>query len=260
MSRSRSPIPDSWPYVATHPVRAGQRPARGPDRRRPGGEGRSQIAEALGFAPTPEIERGFAGSFCSSLVHDVNATTGLLDRLGVADTDGEIVNAAFFANGDGGLATIRLRGGQAVWQMTHLAVPAIADYDERITLTFDDRIVELRFPSPYLNHFPTRLTVRHSDGRRLETREIRPDFGEAFVLRARGFLVGDRHRRAGPQHRRTGRARPEASVRPRPARGRSPIPDQAAPREDEGGTLAGGRGRARRRPELEDVDIGREKP
>ena len=43
------------------------------------------------------------------------------------------------------------------------------------------------FPSPYLNHFPTRLTVRRSDGRRLETREIRPDFGEAFVLELEAF-------------------------------------------------------------------------
>ena len=71
--------------------------------------------------------------------------------------------------------------------MTHLVVPAVADYSERIALYFEDRIIELVFPSPYLNHFPTRLTVRQSDGRRLETREIRPDFGEAFVRELEAF-------------------------------------------------------------------------
>jgi len=178
--------PDSWPFVAAHPcalvndlpeslIAAGR-------------EAKSrQVAEALGFAPSPDIAKGFAGSYCSSLVHDVNAAIGLLDRIGVSDADREIIGAAFFADGDGGLATIRLLGGQAVWQMTHLAVPSIADYDERITLTFDDRIVELRFPSPYLNHFPTRLAIRQSDGRRLDTREIRPDYGEAFLAELEAF-------------------------------------------------------------------------
>ncbi len=234
--------PDSWPYVATHPgalandlpeaLIADGRAAKS-----------SQIAEALGFAPARDIERGFAGSFCSSLVHDVNAATGLLDRVGVEDSDGEIVNATFFANGDGGLATIRLLGGQAVWQMSHLAVPAIADYDERITLTFDDRIVELRFPSPYLNHFPTRLTVRQSDGRRLETREIRPDFSEAFVNELEAFWSAIVT--AAPVRNTVEQARRDQALLVGLARhvaGRQSL-DRAAPRENEGGTLAGGKGR-----------------
>jgi Oxidoreductase family, NAD-binding Rossmann fold len=176
--------PDSWPYVDTHPhAFVGDLPG---DLIAAGNASKSrQIEEALGFAPPPDIARGFAERYCSSLVHDVNATTGLLDRLGVPD--GEIIGGAFFANGNGGTGTVRLLGGQAIWQMTHLAVPDLADYRERIALYFDDRIVELRFPSPYLNHFPTRLIVSRSDGRRLDTSEIRPGFGEAFVNELEAF-------------------------------------------------------------------------
>lgn len=176
--------PDFWPYVDVHPCAlvndlpealiADGRAAK-----------TRQIAEALGFEPTPEIAAGFAGSYCSSLVHDVNATLGLLDRMGVPD--GEVIGGSFFADGKGGMGTVRLLGGQAVWQMTHLTVPALADYSERIALYFDDRIVELQFPSPYLNHFPTGLFLRQSDGRRLETRQIRPEFGEAFVRELEAF-------------------------------------------------------------------------
>jgi predicted dehydrogenase len=176
--------PDASPYDETHPhllvadmpdeLLAAGRAARS-----------EQIAAALGFAPSPDVERGFAERYCSSLVHDVNATAGLLDRLGVPE--GEIVGAALFGDGKGGTGTLKLLGGQALWHMSHVVVPALADYDERITLTFEDRIVELRFPSPYLNHFPTRLTVRQSDGKRLETRDIRPGFGEAFVNELEAF-------------------------------------------------------------------------
>ncbi len=65
--------------------------------------------------------------------------------------------------------------------MTHLQVPGLPDYRERIALYFDDRIIELIFPAPLLNHHPTRLLVRDSDGSTLDIREIRPGYGEAFV-------------------------------------------------------------------------------
>lgn len=176
--------PDSWPYGEVHPCALVNDL---PEEMLAAGQAAKarQIAEALGFEPAPDIRRGFGDRYCSSLVHDVNATIGLLDRLGVPD--GEIVGADFFADGRGGLGTVRLLGGQADWQMTHLVVPAVADYSERIALYFEDRIIELGFPSPYLNHFPTRLAVRQSDGRHLETREIRPDYGEAFVRELEAF-------------------------------------------------------------------------
>ena len=118
-------------------------------------------------------------------MHDVNAVHGLLDALGVPD--GEIVGAQLFAGGEGGQGAVRLLGGQALWNMVHLAVPRLADYRERITLYFDDAILELEFPSPYLNHQPTRLTIRTSDGHTLSSRDIRSGYEEAFVEELKGF-------------------------------------------------------------------------
>jgi predicted dehydrogenase len=48
-------------------------------------------------------------------------------------------------------------------------------------------VVELEFPAPYLNHQQTRLVVRRSDGRRLETLQVEAGFEEAFVRELEGF-------------------------------------------------------------------------
>ena len=126
---------------------------------------REQVARAVSGLTDADDFKGFTGAYCSSIVHDVNAVHGLLDALGVPD--GDIVGAQLFARGEGGQGAVRLLGGQALWNMVHLAVPGLADYRERITLYFDDAILELEFPSPYLNHQPTRLTIRTSDGHTL---------------------------------------------------------------------------------------------
>ena len=80
-----------------------------------------------------------------------------------------------------------LRGREALWTMTHVEIPGLADYAGRISLYFDDEIVELVFPAPYLNHHPTRLVRRSSRGDRLDATLIRPGFGEAFVRELEGF-------------------------------------------------------------------------
>ena len=49
-----------------------------------------------------------------------------------------------------------LPGGGRV-SMTHLNLPGVPDYTERVTVYCTDRIIELTFPSPYLRHMPTRL-------------------------------------------------------------------------------------------------------
>lgn len=146
---------------------------------------RDQVERALPGIDDADTFRGFVGAYCSSIVHDVNAIHGLLDALGVAD--GDIVGASLFAKGEGGQGAVRLLDGQALWNMVHLAVPGLADYRERITVYFDDASLELEFPSPYLNHQPTRLTLRTSDGHTLSSREIRSGYEEAFVEELKGF-------------------------------------------------------------------------
>ena len=85
---------------------------------------------------------------------------------------------------------MRLKGRDAIWQMTHLFVPKVADYRERISLYFDDAVFELTFPSPYLNHFPTRLTVARSEGSRWEHAEYRASYEEPFVRELIAFWRG----------------------------------------------------------------------
>jgi hypothetical protein len=113
------------------------------------------------------------------MVHDVNAVHGLLDAMGLAP--GPVLSAAIFADGAGSQGTVDLREGAALWTMTHVEIPGVSDYRERITLYFEDEIIELVFPAPYLNHHPTALSVRRAAGGDLEKIEIRSGFCEPFV-------------------------------------------------------------------------------
>jgi hypothetical protein len=164
---------------------------------------KEQVAKAVTDIDDPNIYHGFVSAYCSAIVHDVNAVHGLLDALGVPD--GEIVGAELFAKGDGGQGTVRLLDGQALWNMVHLTVPSLADYRERIALYFDDEVLELEFPSPWLNHQPTRLTIRRSEGHTLASQDIRVGYEEAFVEELKGFwsaLVEDAPVRNTAEHAR----------------------------------------------------------
>jgi hypothetical protein len=77
-----------------------------------------------------------------------------------------------FAGGAGGQASVGLRDGQVLWTMTHVEIPGLVDYSERISLYFEDEIVDPGSPAPYLNHHPTQLAWRRSNGERLETSVI----------------------------------------------------------------------------------------
>lgn len=144
-----------------------------------------QVQRATGRLLGGAALRGFTNSYCSSLIHNINAVHGLLDVMGVET--GTVIGAAFFAGGDGGHGSVRLKERDAIWQMTHIFVPHVADYRERISLYFDDCVFELTFPSPYLNHFPTRLDVARSEGNRWQKTEYRAGYEEAFVRELIGF-------------------------------------------------------------------------
>lgn len=177
--------PDAWPFVRHHDTQA------------PGGDvapeliaavrtkQKEQVKRAVGKDLDELAYRGYTGAYSSALVHDVNAVHGLLEKLGVPD--GEVTGAQLYAGGEGGNGTVRMLGGQAMWTMTHLTVPKLPHYRERITLYFDDASLELEFPSPYLNHQPTTLTLRKGDGHQLHTSEIRAGYEEAFIEELKGF-------------------------------------------------------------------------
>jgi hypothetical protein len=177
--------PDSWPFNQHQGdfVKAEDVPAAliedGKRRRE------KQVQRATGRILAGAEMWGFTNSYCSSLIHDINAVHGMLDVMGL-DT-GNVIGAAFFAGGDGGHGSVRLNGRDAIWQMTHLFVPKVADYAERVSLYFDDAVFELTFPSPYLNHFPTKLTVARSEGNVWQKTEYRAGYEEAFQRELQGF-------------------------------------------------------------------------
>jgi predicted dehydrogenase len=176
--------PDSWPFVAHRDFVAGD--DVGPGLIEENAARRAaQVARALGQTPDRAGLIGFTGPYCSSLVHDVNLVHGLLDAMEL--TTGPVVGAAFFAGSEGGEAAVRLSPGGGLWTMTHLAVPKLADYFERVTLMFDDAVYELGFPSPYLNHHPTALVEKRSDGHQARTIVHRPSYKEAFVEELLGW-------------------------------------------------------------------------
>ena len=176
--------PDAWPFIRHSHTKFGNDV---PDEVKKAAvdKKQAQIEAAFGKPLSKLAFSGFTSAYSSALIHDVNAVHGILDSLGVPD--GEIVGAQIFANGDGGQGTVRLLGGQALWTMTHLTVPGLADYRERISVYFDDAMLELEFPSPWLNHHPTRLTVKKSDGYTLSCNDLRVGYEEAFVEELRGF-------------------------------------------------------------------------
>ena len=176
--------PDFWPYVAHRDYLAGDDvPAALIEES--GYRRAEQIKRALGRAASNAELRGFAGPYSSAMVHDINLVRGLLDAMDLST--GAIVGAAVFAGGDGAQGTIRLAPGEALWSVFHLTVPKLADYLEKVTLFFDDRIYELAFPSPYLNHQPTALTEKRSTGHHAETILHRVSYAEAFVEELKGW-------------------------------------------------------------------------
>ena len=131
-------------------------------------------------------ERAFGGGFLSAMVHDVAVVHGMLAHLGV-ELPAEASHGAFFDDGRGVQLAFPLPGGGRV-SMTHLNLPGVPDYTERVTVYCRDRIVELTFPSPYLRHFPTRLVVKRAGaGLALESIEHRVSYEEAFREELRAF-------------------------------------------------------------------------
>jgi hypothetical protein len=78
-------------------------------------------------------------------------------------------------------ASARLAPADAVLSMTWVATPKLADYSKRVALVFDDRLFELRFPSPYFNHQQTDLIEHQSSLYHHRKLAHRLSYAEAFV-------------------------------------------------------------------------------
>jgi hypothetical protein len=121
----------------------------------------------------------------------VYAVHGMLDRMGIEA--GEVVAGQIFSEGEAAAGTISLLDGRALWHLAQVLVPGVGWYRERYTLHFTDRVVELEFPSPYLNNQQTNLWVRSSSALRLETVHVQASYEEAFVRELEGFWASVVH-------------------------------------------------------------------
>jgi predicted dehydrogenase len=155
--------------------------------------GAEAITRALGH-PASSVQARAAEAYLSALVHDVSLAHHLLAATGVT-TSPPLADAAYFDGGRGVSLAWALAGGARA-HLTHLNLPGVADYQERVTAYCTDAILELTFPSPYLRHHPTRLMekrsyARPSDTSRpalgLATTEYRVSYEEAFRNELRAF-------------------------------------------------------------------------
>jgi predicted dehydrogenase len=145
----------------------------------------AQLREAAGRPLDEAGARALSNGFLSALVHDVAILHGILRHFG-GELPAEADHGVLFDEGRGVQLGVALPGGGRV-SMTHLNLPGVPDHTERITIYCTDRIIELTFPSPYLRHLPTRLTLRRGDGGSLDTREFRVSYEEAFREQLRAF-------------------------------------------------------------------------
>jgi predicted dehydrogenase len=109
----------------------------------------------------------------TSLIHDVNALRGVLGE------PEEVLSAHTWRNGMAQTSLTRFSGDvRAV--MTWISVPEVAHYQEQLRFVSPERRVTLTFPSPYLRHAPTPLSIeRMDDGDHVEERHT-VSYEEAF--------------------------------------------------------------------------------
>jgi hypothetical protein len=146
---------------------------------------RAQVAEALGVAVDGAHLRGYADPLMSGVIHTINAVHGMLERMGIGD--GEVVGGHIWSGGESAAGTVSLLDGAAAWHFAQVLVPGIAWYRERYVLHFEQTVIEMQFPAPYLNNQQTDLWVRRSQGLRLDTTHVQAGYGEAFVRELEGF-------------------------------------------------------------------------
>lgn len=177
--------PDQVPFVAHLPMTAPNDLSK-ELRQQTQTLARAQLTQGAGRAMHEAGARALANGFLSALVHDVAVVHGMLAHLDV-EMPVAADYGAIFDDGYGVQLAYALPGGGRV-SMTHLNLPGVPDYCERITVYAADRIIELTFPSPYLRHHPTRLTLRRpGSDHALETCDYRVSYEEAFREELRAF-------------------------------------------------------------------------
>ncbi len=120
-----------------------------------------QVEEAVGDG-SPEAVFAFSDAYLGSMVHDVNAVHGLLERLG-EPLPGSVADAAWWNDGRAITGSVALANG-ARWDNAWIQLLDLREYQEQLAFYFRDSLRQLTFPSPWLKQTPTRYERSGADG------------------------------------------------------------------------------------------------
>lgn len=151
-------------------------------------EGRALAREALGERPTWALDM-YTDVLLGSLVHDTNAVRNLVGEP-VA-----VLSACAWQQGRAVTATLDFGRG-LVGRLTWCYLDDDLDYRETIGVHGAGHRLELRFPSPYLEHAVTALEIRRSDGGAVASTVLDHGHAEAFEEELLDFSSCVRHGRA----------------------------------------------------------------
>lgn len=172
--------PDEDPYRGHHailPVRSQKRLTeeemdRSVERDASTAEMRPLLEATIGAdAPMPMRVALFV--LLTSLIHDINAFRGILGE------PEDVLSAHVWRGGLAQTSVTRFAGDVRVL-MSWISLPGLANYEEKLRFIAPERRVTLTFPSPYLRHAPTPLTIERMDGEALVTENLRVSYEEAF--------------------------------------------------------------------------------
>jgi predicted dehydrogenase len=135
-----------------------------------------QVRRAVGSAD-PEAVTAFSGGFLGSLVHQVNMVHGMLAKMG-EPLPPQVIAGDAWASGEALSGSVRLRNG-ARWDSAWIQLIALHEYDEKISLYFDDAVHTLQIPSPWLRQAPSTYTVSRAGSGGREVRAF-DSYDEAY--------------------------------------------------------------------------------
>jgi predicted dehydrogenase len=122
-------------------------------------------------APPPHRVGAFI--LFDSLIHDIDAVRGVLG-------DPEAVVAAHVWRGGLAQTSITRFAGEVRASLSWISVPGLKHYEETLRFVGNETRVTLVFPSPYIRHAPTPLTIERMDGEELLVENHTVSYEEAF--------------------------------------------------------------------------------
>ena len=181
--------PDDDAYRTHHALLP---PADKPARPRPEAEGDRATAERVtsgvfkpcvdGILPSsaPVPHRVAAYILFDSLIHDIDAVRGVLGN------PLEVVSAHAWRDGFAQTSLSRFAGDVRA-SLSWISLPGLKHYEERLRFVGTDARVTLVFPSPYIRHAPTALSLERMDGEELVVEDHVVSYEEPFRVEMHYF-------------------------------------------------------------------------